>query len=97
MFKKNIFGFLVYHFITTLILFSINSDILPQSKDKTIDWPELVFEHFTVVDGLPENSVRCILQDHLGYMWLDTKVGLVSYNMYNIKVFQLSPDDYLVS
>ncbi len=31
---------------------------------------ELVFEHITVDDGLPENSVRSILQDSSGFLWL---------------------------
>ena len=28
------------------------------------------FEHFTVADGLPENVVGTLLQDHLGFIWI---------------------------
>ena len=74
---------------------SINSDILPQSKDKTTNWPEPLFEHFTVADGLPENSVFSMLQDHFGYLWLGTQNGLVRYDGYNMKVYTRDPNDSL--
>ena len=38
------------------------------------------FEHFTVKDGLPDNSVRAILQDRLGFLWFGTQNGLVRYD-----------------
>jgi len=59
------------------------------------NFPEPIFEHLTVEDGLPENSVRCILQDHLGYMWFGTQNGLVKYDGYNMTVYQPEPDDSL--
>ena len=33
---------------------------------------QFVFEHLTVEDGLPENSVQAILQDTLGFLWFGT-------------------------
>ena len=50
------------------------------------------FEHLTVADGLPENSVRCILQDHLGYIWMGTQSGLVRYDGNKMTSFPYSPD-----
>ncbi len=47
---------------------------------------ELVFEHITVDDGLPENSVRAILQDSSGFLWFGTMNGLVRYDGYELKV-----------
>ena len=94
-FKKNRIGNLIYFCISIIILSLINPDIFPQSKDKITNWPEPVFEHLTVADGLPENSVSCILQDHLGYMWFGTQNGLVRYDGYNMKVFQPDPNDSL--
>ena len=67
MFKKNSFGFLVSFCIAAIILSSLKPDILPQSKDKTTKWPEPKFEHITVKDGLPSNTVKCMMQDHLGF------------------------------
>ena len=93
--KTNIFRYLVNFYITFFILSPLKPGIFPQSIDKTTNWPEPVFEHLTIADGLPENSVRCILQDHLGYMWFGTQNGLVKYDGYTMKVYQPDPDDSL--
>ena len=45
------------------------------------------FEHLTVKDGLPQNSVFGIVQDYLGYMWFGTQNGLVRYDGYSMKVY----------
>ncbi len=73
----------------------MNVTIHSQGSDKEINWPEPVFERLTLVDGLPENSVLAIMQDHLGYMWFGTQVGLVRYDGYNMKVYQKVPHDSL--
>ncbi len=45
------------------------------------DVPErLRFEHLTVDDGLPENTVRAILQDRTGFLWFGTHNGLVRFD-----------------
>ena len=93
MFKKNHLGNLVSFCILTFILYSIKPDILPQSKSKITNWPEPVFEQITVEDGLPINSITCMIQDHFGYLWLGTTNGLVKYDGYNMKVYQPDPDD----
>jgi len=54
---------------------------------------DLVFEHITVNDGLPENSVRSILQDSSGFLWFGTMNGLVRYDGYELKVFTPSQTD----
>jgi signal transduction histidine kinase/ligand-binding sensor domain-containing protein/DNA-binding response OmpR family regulator len=54
---------------------------------------ELVFEHITVDDGLPENSVRAILQDTPGFLWFGTMNGLVRYDGQQLKVFSPSQTD----
>src|SRR5450755_4631324 len=51
------------------------------------------FEHITVADGLPENSVRCMLQDHLGYIWMGTQSGLVRYDGNKVISFPYSHDN----
>jgi ligand-binding sensor domain-containing protein len=40
----------------------------------------LHFEHLTVDDGLPENSVRAIVQDAKGFLWFGTHSGLARYD-----------------
>ena len=56
-------------------------------------FPDPKFEHIDVKDGLPENSVHCILQDHFGFLWLGTQNGLVRYDGYSMTVYQPGPDN----
>lgn len=51
--------------------------------------PERIrFEYLTVTDGLPENSIFCMIQDHLGFMWLGTQNGLVRYDGTTMTTFR---------
>lgn len=47
----------------------------------------LIFEHITVDNGLPENSVRAILQDRTGFLWFGTQNGLVRYDGVDMTVY----------
>ncbi len=53
----------------------------------------LRFEHLTVADGLTDNSVLTIIQDHLGYIWMGTLYGLVRYDGATITPFQYDPEN----
>jgi signal transduction histidine kinase/ligand-binding sensor domain-containing protein/DNA-binding response OmpR family regulator len=54
---------------------------------------DLVFERITIDDGLPENSVRAIIQDRHGFVWLGTQNGLVRYDGYEMLVHAPAQDD----
>jgi len=54
-------------------------------------FPEPRFEHIGLKDGLPENSVLCILQDRFGFLWLGTQNGLAKYDGYSMIVYQPEP------
>ena len=43
---------------------------------------------YDVLDGLSENSVMCILQDHYGYMWFGTKDGINRFNGITFEQFR---------
>jgi len=79
------------HIVRLLIVFSL----IFISKLSFPQFPEPIFEHLTIVDGLPENSVECMLQDHLGYLWFGTQNGLARYDGYEMKVYQPDSDDSL--
>lgn len=81
--------------LVCIILFFVNFTIQSQELYTDKNWPDPVFEHITIADGLPENSVLCILQDHLGYLWFGTQVGLVRYDGYSMKDYQTDPYDSL--
>jgi len=53
----------------------------------------LEFEQFTVNDGLSQNFVTRILQDHQGFLWFGTRDGLNRYDGYQFKVYSFDADD----
>jgi DNA-binding NtrC family response regulator/ligand-binding sensor domain-containing protein len=54
---------------------------------------EPIFQHLTVADGLPNNHVKCIIQDHLGFLWFTTQNGLVKYDGYDFKIYAPEPNN----
>jgi ligand-binding sensor domain-containing protein len=68
----------------SILLITYNS--FPQSKD-------IRFEHLTVKDGLPTNTIWNITQDHLGFMWFTTSNGLVKYDGYKFTTYQPVEND----
>jgi signal transduction histidine kinase/ligand-binding sensor domain-containing protein len=45
------------------------------------------FDHWTTDNGLPQNSVRCIMQTRDGYLWFTTFDGLVRFDGVRFTVF----------
>lgn len=45
---------------------------------------------FTEKDGIPSNSIYSIIQDHLGYIWVATENGLLNYDGYKFKRYNLA-------
>lgn len=50
---------------------------------------------WTVADGLPQNSVRCLLQSRDGYLWIGTRHGLSRFDGIHFRKFvaELALDD----
>jgi len=55
--------------------------------------------HLGIEQGLSNNTVRCIIQDHYGFMWFGTYDGLNRYDGQGFKVFRnkLSDSNSLVN
>ncbi len=51
---------------------------------------DLHFKGLSVENGLPENFATCVLQDKRGYIWFGTQNGLVRYDGYKVKVYNLN-------
>lgn len=45
------------------------------------------FEHLSSVDGLSQNNIHCIFQDHQGFIWFGTSDGLNKYDGYKFTVY----------
>ncbi|WP_448698329.1 two-component regulator propeller domain-containing protein [Mucilaginibacter sp. AW1-3] len=52
-----------------------------------------IFKHLTINDGLSQNTVYSILQDHEGYIWIGTTDGLNKYDGYEFTTYKHDIDD----
>lgn len=52
-----------------------------------------LIKNITLQSGLPQNTVRAILQDKKGYLWFCTTGGLSRYDGYYFNVFTQNPKD----
>jgi len=48
----------------------------------------LSFSHLNLEEGLSQSSVKCILQDQRGFIWLGTEDGLNRYDGYTFTVYR---------
>jgi signal transduction histidine kinase/ligand-binding sensor domain-containing protein len=55
--------------------------------------PDPRFDRISTEDGLPQSSVRRILQDTQGYMWFCTSEGLAKYDGYSFTVYKHDSKD----
>ncbi len=49
------------------------------------------FDHLTSADGLSQDTVFAILQDHYGFMWFGTQAGLNRYDGYTFTQYRHDP------
>lgn len=55
--------------------------------------PNLRFERITRENGLSSNTVRCILQDSQGFVWIGTQDGLNRYDGYSFAIYRYDTED----
>lgn len=53
---------------------------------------QIQFVHLDIDDGLSQNSVTALIQDHQGFMWLGTEHGLNRYDGYGFKKYSSRAD-----
>jgi len=51
------------------------------------------FEHYTANQGLSQSTVKCIQQDHLGFMWFGTINGLNRFDGLDFTSYNFFPQD----
>lgn len=52
-----------------------------------------VFHHLTTNDGLSNSTVRAIIKDSYGFLWVGTESGLNRYDGYDFEVYRGDPDN----
>src|SRR4051812_7065837 len=52
-----------------------------------------VFNRLTIQEGLPENTIQCLIQDKQDYMWIGTQAGIVRYNGYDTKLYNFGKEN----
>ncbi len=50
-----------------------------------------VFRNFSIIDGLPDNHVKSIIQDSNGFIWFGTQNGLTRFDGYEFRIFKNDP------
>lgn len=53
------------------------------------------FKHLTVQDGISRSWVKCILRDHIGYLWIGTADGLNKYDGVSVRTYRYNSTDSL--
>ncbi|MCP3963861.1 MAG: GGDEF domain-containing protein [bacterium] len=66
------------------------SFVLP-STDLRAQERGIRFDHITVEEGLTQNTVTCILQDRIGFMWFGTQDGLNRFDGNSFVAFRHDP------
>jgi ligand-binding sensor domain-containing protein len=51
------------------------------------------FNNYTIRDGLTDNIIHCIYQDSKGWLWLGSSFGLVRFDGYNFKKFDIGTQE----
>lgn len=54
---------------------------------------EILFDHYTRNQGLSQNTIYALFQDHLGFLWIGTGDGLCRFDGYTFKNFRMSSSD----
>jgi signal transduction histidine kinase/ligand-binding sensor domain-containing protein len=65
-----------------VLLLLISLRCFPYSPDP------VKFKHFTIENGLSNNWVRCIYQDHKGFVWIGSSDGLNRFDAYDFKIYR---------
>lgn len=76
-------GLLTVTFVL-LFLFGRNGDLYAQHE-------ALKFRHLSINEGLSQNMITAIAQDHRGIIWFGTRDGLNRYDGYSFTVYKANP------
>ena len=78
--------------ILLLLIFRICLNSSAQ-KSTFLEQPRL--NYLTTNEGLPQNTIDCILKDSKGFMWFGTWNGLCRFDGYTFQIFQSQQEEWL--
>jgi ligand-binding sensor domain-containing protein/serine phosphatase RsbU (regulator of sigma subunit) len=78
---------LIRNITVTVLLFCVPLSIFSEESS-------LGFDHYTMADGLSQNTVTCIFQDSYGFLWIGTQAGLNRFDGLGFKTFVSEPMDH---
>jgi len=80
---KHLFAFL---FINLIVFFSGQPDVYAQPE-------KIVFEHYSIDQGMYETNISSVIQDETGFLWFGTHSGLEKFDGHNFTNYKNDPDD----
>ena len=75
-----------HKFLLTIFLISFFTSVFSSGQS--------VFQHYSVDDGLSQNTVMAIMQDSKGFMWFGTWDGLNKFDGYEFTIYKSRPGDH---
>ncbi len=80
-----------YFILLFTLLLSVSSVFSQTGNNFVQRSPNYFFRQFTVDDGLSQNIISSIHQDHPGFLWIANKDGLNMFDLYNFRVIKYDP------
>jgi signal transduction histidine kinase/ligand-binding sensor domain-containing protein len=95
---QNVSAFVIRLASGVLLIFALGANIVTAQAQAERMPPyapptSMRFETLSLEEGLSQNAVLDILQDHQGYLWVATQDGLNRYDGYSFTVYKHDPDD----
>ncbi|QQS37215.1 MAG: response regulator [Ignavibacteriales bacterium] len=69
-----------------LIIFSIQGSVFAQQE-------KIIFEHYSIAQGMYETNISSLIQDDTGFLWFGTHSGLEKFDGHNFTNYKNDPDD----
>ena len=77
----------LFFLLTALLVLTVRAQ---QTSEYEVH-PDYTIRQWTVLDGLPSNTINALTQTSDGYLWLGTNEGLVRFDGYQFTVFNAAP------
>lgn len=77
--------------VVTILFLLLQPIVLPGCCHKAFAASDYYFKQLSIKEGLSQSTVRCILSDRKGYVWIGTKFGVNRFDGNEIKTYRSHP------